>query len=413
MTALVGALDAFFAELEPIGRAAAGGYDRFAWTAEDAAMRAVFRRHAECRALPVEQDRNGNLWAFWPAPGPSAVATGSHLDSVPGGGAFDGPLGVVSSFLALDLLRERHPEPFRRPLALCCFADEEGARFGTACVGSRLATGALAPAAARRLRDRDGVTLERALAGAGVDPSGIGADPGRLGSLAAFVELHVEQGRGLARLGAPVGVASAIWPHGRWRMILTGEANHAGTTLLGDRRDPMLAFAGLVSAARAAAAAEGALATVGKVSASPGAANAVAAVVEAWLDARAASEEALSRVVGAVRAAAELAADAEGVALAVREESRTPETRFDAALAGRVAAAVEGVVGVAPLLPTGAGHDAGILAAALPTAMLFVRNPTGASHSAAEHAEREDCATGVEALAAVLQDLLDGEPVQR
>src|SRR5690606_3863325 len=114
---------------------------------------------------------------------------------------------------------------------------------GVACLGSRLLTGAIDPDHVRTLRDRDGVSLAGAMAAAGVAPEGIGPDPERLARIGAFVELHIEQGRRLVELDAPVGVASAIWPHGRWRMDITGEGNHAGTTRMSDRRDPMLTAA--------------------------------------------------------------------------------------------------------------------------------------------------------------------------
>ena len=178
-----------------------------------------------------------------------AVVTGSHLDSVPDGGAFDGPLGVVSSFAALDELRRRGAE-FTRPLAITNFGDEEGARFGLACVGSRLASGQLTREAAHRLRDGDGITLPQAMEARRVRPVAIGPDPERLARIGAFVELHVEQGRALDLSGDRVGIASAIWPHGRWRFDFHGEANHAGTTRLVDRRDPMLTYAETVLAAR-------------------------------------------------------------------------------------------------------------------------------------------------------------------
>ena len=349
----------------------------------------------------MSQDRNGNLWAWWPAPpGPAGrgVATGSHLDSVPDGGAYDGPLGVVSGFLAVDLLREEVAEP-AVPVAVVDWSDEEGSRFGVACVGSRLATGVLDPERARGLVDPAGVTLAEALVAAGVDALGIGTDGELLGSLDAFVELHVEQGRALAGTGSAVGLATAIWPHGRWRIDLDGEANHAGTTRIEDRHDPMLALAPAIEAARAAAGEHGALATLARVEVVPNATNAVPSSVRAWLDARAADEATVRRVVAAVSSAVSDAAGAHGLAAAVVEESFTPAVSFDAGLRARLDAALGGV----PAVPTGAGHDAGILAARIPTAMLFVRNPTGISHSPAEHASLADCAAGVRALAACLR----------
>jgi len=406
---------ALWESLLPIGRdGPSGGYRRFSWTPEDAACRAWFTRSAAERDLRVLTDHNGNLWAWWDppgrAPGPGAaggtgaVVTGSHLDSVPDGGAFDGPLGVVSAFAAVDLLRERGCLPVR-PLGIAAFTEEEGARFGVACLGSRLLAGAIDPAAARALADAEGMTLAEAMAAAGHDPDRIGPDDDLLAAVGAYVELHVEQGRALADLGAAVAIGEQIWPHGRWRLDFTGRPDHAGTATLADRRDPMLPFAAAVLAARQAAAARGALATVGKVTAEPGAVNAVSARVSAWLDARGPDEQTLQAVVGEVLAAAREAAAGHGVELAAGPESVTPAVVFDPGLRERLASSLAGQGIEAPVLPTGAGHDAGVLAARVPAAMLFVRNPTGVSHSPAEHAEPADCAAGVRALATVLEEL--------
>ncbi|MCZ4100148.1 allantoate amidohydrolase [Streptomyces sp. So13.3] len=390
-------------ELLPIGRSSvSGGYRRYAWSGADLDCRAWFRAQAEGRGLTYEVDRNGNQWAWLgdPAAG-DAVVTGSHLDSVPDGGAFDGPLGVVSSFAALDELRERGAA-FGKPLAIVNFGDEEGARFGLACVGSRLAAGQLTKDKAYALRDADGVSLPQAMEQAGYDPAGIGPDPERLARIGAFVELHVEQGRALDLSGDAVGIASAIWPHGRWRFDFHGEANHAGTTRLEDRRDPMLNYADTVLAARREAQAAGALATFGKVSVEPNGVNAIASLVRGWLDSRAADQETLDRVVAGIEAAAAERGARDGIDVRVTRESFTSVVEFEHALRDEVAKLLGGVV---PVLPTGAGHDAGILSASAPTAMLFVRNPTGVSHSPAETAAEDDCLAGVTALADVLEGL--------
>jgi N-carbamoyl-L-amino-acid hydrolase len=392
-------------ELEPLGRdPETGGYRRFSWTPADAGCRTWFTRQATRRGLTVEPDRNGNLWAWWGPRGTDAVVTGSHLDSVPDGGAFDGPLGVVSALAAVDLLRDKdfHPE---RAVVLAAFTEEEGARFGVPCLGTRLMTGAIAPDAARALADDAGVTLATAMQAAGHDPALIGPDEERLSGIAVFVELHVEQGRALAPLGAAVGLADGIWPHGRWRLDFGGRADHAGTARFADRKDPMLAYARTVLAARHAAAENGSLATFGKVIAEPGGSNAVCSVVRAWLDARAPDEATLETTVTAIRSAAERCSEKHGVTLTVRQESYTPLVRFDQALRNRLAGVLAAAGITAPVLATGAGHDAGVLAARVPTAMLFVRNPTGVSHSPAEHADPADCEAGVQALALVLEDL--------
>ncbi|MET9294918.1 allantoate amidohydrolase [Streptomyces sp. NPDC003077] len=431
-----------WAELRPIGRAAcSGGYRRFAWTGADADCRAWFEDQARSRNLAYEVDRNGNQWAWLGAtsyqdvaPG-EAVVTGSHLDSVPDGGAFDGPLGVVSSFAALDELRERGARP-GKPLAVVNFGDEEGARFGLACVGSRLTAGHLTPEQAHDLRDADGVSLPQAMERAGYDPEAIGPDPDRLARIGAFVELHVEQGRALALTDDPVGIASAIWPHGRWRFDFHGQANHAGTTRLVDRRDPMLTYAATVLAARERAAAAGALATFGKVAVEPNGVNAIPSLVRGWLDSRAPDQDTLDAVVTAIEAAARERGGHDGVEVVLTRESFTPVVEFGHALRnelGRILAGGEpedGLVGApedelagaasgerpgggvvrgdrraVPVLGTGAGHDAGILSGSVPTAMLFVRNPTGVSHSPAEAATEDDCVAGVTALADVLEGL--------
>jgi N-carbamoyl-L-amino-acid hydrolase len=392
-------------ELEPLGRdEGTGGYRRYSWTEADASCRAWFVRQAEKLGLTVEPDNNGNLWAWWGPHRANAIVTGSHLDSVPDGGAYDGALGVVSALAAVEMLKNKNFFP-ERALVTAVFTEEEGARFGVACLGSRLIAGSISPDAALALTDDAGITLAEAMTAAGLDPSRIGPRDDLLDGISAFVELHVEQGRALAPLGAAIGVAEGIWPHGRWRLDFTGRADHAGTATLADRSDPMLPYASTVLAARQVAAERGALATFGKVIAEPGGANGVSSAVRAWLDARAADEETLTETVTAVRSVAESSAAEHGVTLTVRQESFTPLVRFDVTLRDRILAALAKTGLKAPVLPTGAGHDAGILAARVPTAMLFVRNPTGVSHSPAEHADQADCEAGVRALAAVLEDL--------
>jgi beta-ureidopropionase / N-carbamoyl-L-amino-acid hydrolase len=413
----VSTFTALWDSLLPVGRdPGTGGYRRFCWSPAELECRAWFTTSAAERQLRVAADGNGNLFAWWDLPGDGgasprastvglpAVATGSHLDSVPEGGAFDGPLGVVSGFAAIDELRASGFKP-TRPIVVCAFAEEEGGRFGVACLGSRLLAGAIDPDTARGLRDGAGITFADAMKAAGQDPTRLGPDEDLLGGIATYVELHVEQGRALADLGAAVGLAESIWPHGRWRLDFSGRADHAGTAKLADRADPMLPYAHTVLAARQAATELGTLATIGKVRAEPGAANAVSSSVQAWLDVRAADTSQLDATVDQVLAAAREAAESGSVAFGWKRESVTPAVSFDAGLRERLAKALTGQGIAAPVLPTGAGHDAGILAARLPTAMLFVRNPTGVSHSPAEHAEPADCAAGVTALAAVLREL--------
>ena len=408
------AFDCMWSDLESVGRVASGGYRRFAWTAEDHTLREWFAGECARRGLDLTEDRVGNQWGWWwegpgtvdeaVAAGHKAVVIGSHLDSVPDGGAFDGPLGVVSALAAVDRLRAAGITP-QVPVAVTNFVDEEGARFGIACAGSRVLTGQLDPNTALALTDAAGTSYADALRSAGRDPETFGPDPEMLRRVGAFVELHVEQGRALVDLDAPVAVASDIWPHGRWRFDFPGEANHAGTTRLEDRRDAMLGYADLVLGARQVATQRGCVATVGKVHVTPGGVNAIPSHVTGWLDARGADEDQVVDMVD------DLTARAQQDGATVTRESWTPTTRFDQSLSDRLRRVLDRDAEVsAPVLGTGAGHDAGILATAgIPSAMLFVRNPTGVSHSPEEFAERDDCLAGVTALADCVADLSTGD----
>lgn len=394
--------NALLAEIEGVGAdRSRGGYSRHALDDVEHELREWFTEQARRRGLRVTTDHNANMWAWWGEPGPDAVVTGSHLDSVPGGGAFDGPLGVVSALSAVDQLTAEGFTP-ERPLAVTVFAEEEGGRFGVPCLGSRLLAGTIDPDRARALRDPDGVTFGEAMRSSGMDPERVGRDEQALGGVGQFVELHVEQGRGLIDLGSPVAVASSILAHGRWRFRFSGQGNHAGATLMDDRRDPMLPASRLVVAARTAASAvDGARATAGRVVPTPGGTNVIASTVDVWLDVRCATDGATRSLVEELSGQARRFAAEEGCEVAITEESYSDTVTFDAGLRDELS----GLLDDAPALPTGAGHDAGILAARVPSAMLFVRNPTGVSHAPQEHAEPADCDAGASALARTLRHL--------
>jgi N-carbamoyl-L-amino-acid hydrolase len=391
--------------IEPVGRSErSGGYFRQPFAAAERELDGWFVEQASARGLRLETDPFGNRIAWWDPDGVSVpgVVTGSHLDSVLDGGAYDGPLGVVTALAAVELLRERGFRP-ARPIGVSVFVEEEGSRFGLACLGSRLATGATTWDRARGLRDRDGVRIDETMAAAGFE---IENPQPWLGSerIGCFVELHVEQGRDLVDRGAAIGVASRIWPHGRYRFEISGEPNHAGTTRMADRQDPMLTYAMTALAANKQARVAGQRATFGRVDTQPNSTNSVPAAVTAWMDARCETDEKLAELVAMITRQAQERAGRDGTRLTVTAESVSGAVDFDPDLARRIATDHEPADW--PVLPTQAGHDAGILSAqGIPSAMLFVRNPTGVSHSPAEHAEMPDCLAGVDALAETLERL--------
>jgi beta-ureidopropionase / N-carbamoyl-L-amino-acid hydrolase len=392
-------------DISTIGRdASRGGYSRPVFSTAETDLRGWFIEQAERRGLDVHTDHNGIIWAWWDTAARTrkdAVVTGSHLDSVPGGGEYDGPLGVASALVAVDILKTRGLRP-RRPLAIAVFPEEEGSRFGVACLGSRLLTGALDPDKARRLKDPDGNTYADVAAANGQDPRLIGADYGTLQQLGVFVELHVEQGRGLIDLDQPVAIGSSILGHGRWKLSISGQGNHAGTTLMKDRRDPMIAAAKVVVGIRDTARKyRDARATVGRVQPVPGGTNVVASRVDLWIDARHPDDSVTAALVEAIGLTAQVFAAEEGCTASMTMESLSPTVHFDGGLRDRL----QELLPAAPILATGAGHDAGVLSSHLPTAMIFVRNPTGISHSPEELVEDRDAEAGALALADSLAGL--------
>jgi len=393
-------------DISSIGRdGTRGGYSRPVFSSAETELRSWFIEQAGRRGLDVQTDHNGIIWAWWDtATGTrrNAVATGSHLDSVPGGGEYDGPLGVASALVAVDLLKARGLRP-RRPLVIAVFPEEEGSRFGVACLGSRLLTGELDPDKARNLKDPDGNTYADVAAANGQDPRLIGADFRALQQLGMFVELHVEQGRGLIDLNQPVAIGSSILGHGRWKLTISGEGNHAGTTLMKDRKDPMIAAAKVMVGIRDTARKyRDARATVGRIQPVPGGTNVIASRVDLWIDVRHPDDSVTAALVEAVGLNAQVMAAEEGCTASLSMESLSRTVHFDAALRDRL----QELLPAAPVLDTGAGHDAGVLGSHIPTAMLFVRNPTGISHSPDELVEDWDAEAGAVALADSLAGLL-------
>jgi N-carbamoyl-L-amino-acid hydrolase len=365
------------------------GYRRHGLTEAGLALEERVFAEAADAGLVVSTDSACNRWAWWGDPDAHPqenLVLGSHLDSVPNGGPLDGPLGVLAGLAVIEALRAEGVRP-RGAIGLVSFFEEEGSRFGVACLGSRVLTGVLGKEAALGLRDREGTSLAEALRAHGIDPAGYGPDPRQVARIGTYLELHVEQGHQLRELGAPVGLATGIWPHGRWRVVIEGRANHAGTTLLEERVDPLVEAAQLILWLREEAIRRGALATVGRLEVQPNAVNAIPERVALWVDARAPKEGVLE---GLLAALGRKASPREVV-----QESRTAATAFDETLR----AEAERLLGGVPAIDTGAGHDAGILAeAGVRAGMLFVRNPSGVSHAPNERAEPADIAAGAEAL---------------
>ena len=353
-------------DLEPIGLDERGT-TRLAWTAEDEAAGAWFARRAEEVGLRVELDPAGNRWAVPDAPAPW-WGVGSHLDSVRAGGRYDGALGVCAAFAVAE----------HAPVAVVAFADEEGARFNTPTFGSRALTGALDPAVLER-RDDDGVRLADAMAGAGVDPSGVARTPEWLGRLRGFLELHVDQTPDLERFAVVRALAARM----RVQADLYGRADHAGTTRPHERSDALLRAAILILAAHQRAT-EDMVVTASRMLVEPNALTTIASHVRLWLDARSENPSALTAWFQDLPEGAELSVAA-----------RSDGVEFDRALRGGLGDP-EGIMCFA-------GHDAGILAMKIPAGMVLTRNPSGISHSPDEEADLDDAAAAATAILEVVR----------
>lgn len=354
------------------------------------------------RGASVRRDGAGNLWARFGGVGP-AIVVGSHLDSVPNGGRFDGALGVLCAVEAVEAILDAG-RVLRRPVEVVGWCDEEGARFGIGLFGSGAAFGRLPDGAADRA-DRDGVTIAAALRAIG--ETGDPASARRAaGDIAAYLELHIEQGPRLADGGSALGVVSDIVGILHARVTVRGRQDHAGATIMTARADALAAAAEMIVAIESIAGAlPDAVGTVGEIAVRPNAKNVVPGECVFSLDLRARSEETVDRLGREVRSAIRRIGDARGVTSAIDVLSRVPAVPLDPALRDLFLRAATAVGVAAPELFSGAGHDAeNAQLAGVPTGMLFVRS-TGGSHNPNELASDADAALGAQALALALAEL--------
>jgi allantoate deiminase len=326
-----------------------------------------------------------------------ALLVGSHLDSVRDAGRYDGPLGVLAGIaLAARVAGSRDGLPVA--LEVVGFSDEEGLRYGTPYLGSRALAGSFRPEDLDRV-DAGGVSMRDAIVTAGGDPGRIGAEARAPESLLGYVELHIEQGPVLESQDRQVGVVSAIAGRTRARLELRGTAGHAGTVPMALRRDPLVVAARIVDRVDAIArASDGLVATVGELVVAPGAANVIPGLVTLTIDLRGPEDDARLAAWEAIAGELERLAREAQVELRALELEHTAAVSCDPRLRALLRSAAAAIGVDAPLLMSGAGHDAVILAALTPVAMLFVRSPGGLSHHPDEAVRAEDVAVALDVL---------------
>jgi allantoate deiminase len=390
------------------------GVTRVGYSRLERQAHSLFTEEMNALGLHVHVDPAGNTIAELTGQNPSlgAIGTGSHLDSVPGGGRFDGITGVVSAVVAAELIVSSG-RVHDHPLRFVAFACEEGARFGQACVGSRFAAGLMRPRDADNLRDRGGTSLAEAMAGVGLDAVQACRQPWRPADWAGFVELHVEQGGVLERMDTTIGVVDLISGSTRVRLHLTGRASHSGATPMSDRADALTAASRIVLLAEALATDSrhrGTRITVGRLEVIPGSITTIPGEIEMTVDIRDVdSDRQRNTAAELIRRAgdicmrrgiameADLLGDTSPVVLPVRIRYHLEAAARDLGLKYRT-------------LVSGASHDAQQMSHQMPTGMIFVPSCAALSHVPDEWTDPADIVTGTRVLVESLHRLDEALP---
>ena len=376
------------------------GMQRVAFSAFDIAGRNYVIELMQSVGLSVRIDAAGNIIGRIEGTDPSlpAIVLGSHTDTVPAGGQYDGALGVIAAIEVVQAARDSGRTP-RHPVEVMVFTNEEGTGFHRWLLGSRAVAGLWEPEDFSAVGD-DGVTLASRLPDLGGNISRIDQARRRPDELACYLELHIEQGPTLHRGGFPIGVVTGITGRSVYHIDIVGEANHAGTTPMSLRRDAMSAAAQVALAVRHIAGEMEVcrVGTVGSMEVHPNAANVIPGRVALGCEFRDERMESLAAAEVELRRTAEEVAHAEQVAITVTAQRNTPSVPISSNMQQLIAdaAALAGLEHIS--LPSGAGHDAQAIATVTPSAMVFVPSVGGISHAPAEYTTPEDCANGAQVL---------------
>ncbi len=386
--------------LSEIGYSEPGGVKRPGLSNEERQAKHLVKSWMEEAGLEVREDGAGNVFASLRgrSAGP-AIASGSHVDSVPNGGNFDGPLGVLSALEVAEAWKESGFVP-EKPYEVVIFSDEEGSRFNSGLTGSRAMTGNITEAEMKQLRDYNGESLGQVLDSYGTSIEAFRQSVRDLGELELFAEVHIEQGKKLEQENQPVGIVSGIAGPAWMEVRFSGQAGHAGNTPMIGRTDSLVAAGEFVSRLPELppAISETAVATVGKLDVSPNGINVIPEQVVLHVDARDIHKEPRDLLVERIRNLAEQIAEKHGVAISLQQNTSITPVPIADELQQELAGILERQ-GIEPVkIPSGAGHDAMIVGRHIPVAMLFVRSKDGISHNPKEWSSLSDCVHGVHAL---------------
>ncbi|QQE77124.1 Zn-dependent hydrolase [Alicyclobacillus sp. SO9] len=392
--------------LHEYGQSPDGGVNRFSFTDEERAVKNQVSKYMRAAGLEVREDAVGNLVGRLEGTDPAAsvILVGSHVDSVPNGGDFDGPLGVLSGIEAVQAMQEEGHKN-RHPIEVVAFTDEEGSRFHFGMIGSRAAAGTLRPEDFDRT-DNNGTSIAEAMKAQGFNPEGFLDAARKPGSVRAYLEVHIEQGKVLELRNEPVGVVTGIAGPVWLQVRVYGEAGHAGATPMNLRKDALVGASEMIQFIEEETSRHPrTVGTVGQLRVSPGGVNIIPGDVEFTLDLRDIDVAQRDAAETAIRAYIRKVCTERGLKSEIKELQRIQPVQCDETVQILMSEAAKEAGFTAPFLPSGAGHDGMQLAVLCPIGMIFARSKDGISHHPDEYTSKEDCAAAAQVLYRTLKKL--------
>jgi allantoate deiminase len=396
------------AELSGIGLTAERGSERFAFSTEERQAKELVKKWMIEAGLKVSEDGAGNVFGrFEGKQDKPVIMSGSHVDSVPNGGHFDGPLGVLAALEVAEAWKETGYQP-NKTYEVVIFSDEEGARFNGGLIGSRAMTGEIILEEQKKLKDFNGKPFEEVVAGDGLKAEGFVEAKRDLSEIDAYVEVHIEQGKRLEKENLPVGIVTGIAGPCWLNVTFSGQAGHAGNTPMDDRQDALTAASEFVLKVQELppTVSSSAVATVGKLQVHPNGVNVIPGEVRLTVDIRDIQEETRDQLVDLIVKAAKDISSKNNIEADVVETYRITPTPVSKEMQEKAELAVKNTLGIQPyFLPSGAGHDAMVVGRHVPMAMLFTQSKDGISHNPKEWSSLNDCVQTIHVLKGFLEQL--------
>lgn len=394
--------------LSLIGRTENGGVRRIAFSPEERKAKELVKNWMEEAGLKIREDGAGNVFGRFEGKDPSSVVlSGSHVDSVPDGGHFDGPLGVLAALEVTQAWKDEGYVP-NKSFEVVIFTDEEGARFNGGLTGSRAMVGEINLEQQNKLRDFNGKSFEEVIKADGLTSESFSEAKRDLSEIAAYVEVHIEQGKRLEKEQLPVGIVTGIAGPCWLNVKFIGDAGHAGNTPMNDRRDALVAASEFVQKVKdlPSTVSDTAVATVGKLEVLPNGVNVIPGEVRLTVDIRDIYTETRDSLVQLITNAANDISRHHQIELVIEETYRIVPVPIEKDMQEKAAAAVKQTLGIKPyFLPSGAGHDAMIVGRYVPMAMLFTQSKAGVSHNPEEWSSLQDCVQTVHVLKNFIEQL--------